>query len=662
MMTRQIVWILIVASFLGACRPERIGPPPAVKLDEGDVLFATAEKMFQSKSYKEALALYNSYLTRFSNRSPAPAALMKVGMIYSAWEDFEASRRIFQRLLDEYPASSFTGEANVEILVLFYKEGRYKEVIDRAPALLKDDTLSTQLRARLLILLGNVHLAAESPIEAFYSYSEALHHSEGSAKHHVISKLKEAITQIDTASMQTLLESLGDQPPAGHVMFQLGLNQIEAKRYDAAVTILTSFIKRFPFHEHVYEAKRVLDELNEKLILHQKIIGCLLPLSGPYKTFGQRALKGIELAINRYGFRKEAPPVKLIIKDTGSEPERATAAVKELLNENAAAIIGPIVSAEFAAIEAQDRGIPIVTLSQKEKIAEIGDYVFRHFITPKMQVTAIVSYASNVLGLKRFAVFYPDEEYGVTFMNLFWDQVTIHGGTIVGLEAYNPEHTDFADPIKRLVGLYYKLPKDLKSLAWATVMEEIGDIQTVGHDTGTRENPATSDQRKTDDKEEPQPIIDFEAVFIPDAPSKAGLIIPQLAFYDVEGVYFLGTNLWHSDQLIQMARQYVQEAIVPDGFFQDSASKEVQAFVGAFRESFNEDPGFIEAIAFDTAMILFEILGRPDVQLRSNLRDRLMTLHDYRGVTGLTSFDPSGEAVKRLYLLNIKGDKFLELR
>ena len=56
--------------------------------------------------------------------------------------------------------------------------------------------------------------------------------------------------------------------------------------------------------------------------------------------------------------------------------------------------------------------------------------------------------------------------------------------------------------------------------------------------------------------QEPQPIIDFEAIFIPDSPGKTGLIVPQLAYFDIKDVYLLGTNLWHSDALIKIADQY----------------------------------------------------------------------------------------------------------
>jgi len=95
------------------------------------------------------------------------------------------------------------------------------------------------------------------------------------------------------------------------------------------------------------------------------------------------------------------------------------------------------------------------------------------------------------------------------------------------------------------------------------------------------------------EKEEPEPIIDFQAIFIPDSFEKVGLIAPQLLFHDVAGVLLLGTNLWHSDELIHMARGYVQGAIVPDGFFLNSPSPRVRDFVSSYDEVLGSLPTFL---------------------------------------------------------------------
>jgi ABC-type branched-subunit amino acid transport system substrate-binding protein len=171
------------------------------------------------------------------------------------------------------------------------------------------------------------------------------------------------------------------------------------------------------------------------------------------------------------------------------------------------------------------------------------------------------------------------------------------------------------------------------------------------------------DEHIAEEKEKkPEAIVDFEAVFIPDAPKKAGLIIPQLAFYDITDTYLFGTNLWHSEKLIEMARQYVQDAIMPDGFFAETASGDVLDFVSAFHRTFNRKPEFIEAVAYDTAMILFQMINGPDIRFRSAIKNNLKKLTDFQGVTGLTSFDDKGEVQRKLYLLQIKGSRFVELK
>ncbi len=445
-------------------------------------------------------------------------------------------------------------------------------------------------------------------------------------------------------------------------MFQLGLNYADEERYDEALEILSVFTEKFPQHENIQQAKSLIAAINKKSVYSRYTIGCLLPLSGPYKIYGNGALKGIQLAFNQFNTGNHRPSIKIIVKDTASDSVKAAAAVKELFEENVAAIIGPVVTSGSAAREAQNYGIPIITLTQKDNIPEIGEYVFRNFITPGMQVKALVSYAVEELGLKSYAILYPDEKYGKTFMNLFWDEVIAHEGKVVGVESYKPDGTDFADPIKKLVGLYYEIPDKLKNIN-ETADENETDETTNENIVETLLLPLDKESENWNMKEndEPEAVVDFDVVFIPDAPKTSGLIIPQLAFYDVKDIYLFGTNLWHSDSLIDMTLKHAQGAVMPDGFFVESRSKNVKQFVDSYNEIFHRKPGFIEAAAYDTALILFQMVSRPDIRFRSVIKNELKRLEDFHGVTGLTSFDSNGDAIKNLYLLQIRGQRFVEL-
>jgi ABC-type branched-subunit amino acid transport system substrate-binding protein len=109
-----------------------------------------------------------------------------------------------------------------------------------------------------------------------------------------------------------------------------------------------------------------------------------------------------------------------------------------------------------------------------------------------------------------------------------------------------------------------------------------------------------------------------------------------------------------------MAQQYVQAALIPDGFFVESRSEHVRHFIKSFEEAFNDTPGFIEAVSFDTAMILQQLTNLPDVRSRKGLAMALKNLKNFKGVTGRTSFTETGDVDKDLYILRIRGDKFVE--
>ncbi len=663
MNANRVTILLCFFLVLGACVPKPPVPtgPPAVGV--GYDLFLAAEKLFAAEDYPESLNAYRGYVNQYPERPLAPAALMKIAQINSILGKYDEARWAYMRLISEYPRSSFNPDARVGILYTYYQETNYAEVIEQASDVLRSVDSDFHV-FQTYALVGDAYMELQSPADALKYYMEALQRATEFEQESITQKIKASITQLDSEKILRLIDEMDEEEPRAYLMFQLGLNYAMDEKYDDALIALENFLDRFPEHENTSWAEDLVEQIKQSALFNRYTIGCLLPLSGPYQAVGYRALKGIELALAMFSTQTGGPQMNIIVKDSGGSPDQTRMAMQELINAKIAAIIGPIVTAEVAAVEAQENKIPIITLTQKDNITSIGNYVFRNFITPEMQVKAIADYTTASLGLNRFAILYPDETYGITFMNLFWDRLIENGGKVVGLESYNPEHTDFADPIKKLVGLYYNIPEDLKEVVELSAEEEGDSLQHAQADSGQPFDPDSEDenQKPKNEKEEgPEAIVDFDAIFIPDSPKTSGLIIPQLAFYDVKDVYLLGTNLWHSDVLIKMAPHYVQGAIMPDGFFAGSAAPAVQDFVKTFEETYEEKPGFIEAIVYDSAMMLFSVLIQPDLRFKSELKNELLNLVDFAGITGPTYFDENGEAQKQLYLLSVKGRRFVEL-
>ena len=650
-----LVTVLGLITALWSC-----GPKPGVTpttLESADQLFQTAEDQFQANYYENALQLFEEFFRNYPDHAMAPAALMKIGIIHTHLGNYEQARNAYEQLTSRYPASSFAQDAYFEFLFSYYKEGEYNQLIQQAPVVMQNMDSSEHI-FRTYALIGDAYMAMGAPIDAIQFYIEAQNRSTMMGQAAIALKIKEAIAQLDSDDVAILLDTAEERLPVDYLLFQLGLNYAMEEAYGDAIDVLEEFLQRYPDHDNASLAKSLIEEIRKNALFQRHTLGCLLPLSGPYQKFGLDALRGIELALDQFSSQIENPAVNIIVKDTGGNPEKTRQAILELNDEQVAAIIGPLVTAQVAAQEAQALGIPIMTITQKDNIASIGNNVFRNFITPQMQVQVITNYVVDELGIRQFAILYPDETYGDTFMNLFWDQLIEKGGYVVGVQSYDPKGTDFAAPIKKLVGLYYETPEDLKPELEIYFVDD--EDQMEGEQEQSPEDENESDQADKEE-DEPRPIVDFEAVFIPDSPKKAGLIIPQLAYYDINDVLLIGTNVWHSKVLIKMAEQYVQGAIMPDAFFVNSESQHVRAFVDKFEETYQEKPGFIEAVVYDSAILLLGIINNPHVRYRSELREELLNLIEFQGVTGLTRFDANGDVQKKLHLLTIKGRKFVEV-
>ena len=658
--------------------------PPSPETVRAMKRFEEAERLFQERAYSQAVGIYQDYLGRFPKGPLVDTALMKTGAVYMAAEDYQQARQAFKRLVYECPKSPFAEDARFNVVLTYYNEADYRSALRYGKSFLKMATSRLQ-KSRIYNLIGYTCTADKRFKDAIKNYMDAYRLASDQDRMEIMRKVREVIIYLKESELNSLIGLYKKKAPGGYLRLRLAKKYASDDMLEPAMKVLSDFVSLFPHHDEFETALALMEELKSRALVKHSLIGCILPLSGPYRTFGTQALTGIEHALDRFNAQGHVNPIQLIIKDSKGDPNEAVRAIETLvLKDGVVGIIGPMITSESAAIRAQALKVPIMTLTQKPDITKLGDHVFRNFLTLSLQVKTIVEYATEDLGLRKFAIFYPHERYGVSFMNRFWDELIRYGAEVVGIESYEPDQTDFSNDIKKLVGLYYPRPKKSRKQQMLTSPETIarpssdeqeptdlfpeGQMRAAG---GLELKQVLSsfygtapdqDEFPSSNRGESGPIIDFEAIFIPDSFEKVGLVAPQFLYHDVADVVLLGTNLWHSDKLIKTARRHVQGAIVPDGFFMDSPSPDVQDFVNSFKEVFGRTPAFLEAQAYDAAWILFQAANQPQVRSRQALKAALLEVKDFSGVTGLTSFDETGDAEKQLYLLKVEGDHFAQIK
>jgi ABC-type branched-subunit amino acid transport system substrate-binding protein len=354
-------------------------------------------------------------------------------------------------------------------------------------------------------------------------------------------------------------------------------------------------------------------------------IGALLPLDGDYAPFGNAALNGIHLAARVFGERHFLVEIKAMDPGTGPESVKRLKALID--NQNVVGLVGPLLSRTALPVGrfAELNKIPVIVISQKSGVPQLGDYVFRNFLTPRQQARTIADYAYNTLGLKRFAVLYPKNSYGTELSGSFKQEVEELGGVVVGEVSYRGGQTDFSAELEYLFG-----------------------VEVTEYLEGRRH---VTEYRRT---------IDADALFIPDYHHTVGLIAPFLIYYDIDDIMLLGSNGWNSPKLTELAGDYVEGAVFVDGFFSESGRPATAEFVRRFKEAYGYSPGIIEAQAYDAAMMLLLALKEGPVS-REGIKERLKKITDPDGATAEITFDRVGEAKKELFLLTVEDGKIREL-
>lgn len=520
-----------------------------------------------------------------------------------------------------------------------------EEIEDDQPKISIIEILSSE--AEKFSLQGNYQ-------DALFVYNQALAQASEDEKPSLIFRIELVLSKTPTKKIEEFIDIKNIYIPKPLLLYWLGLNYALENNAVKSKEILEAFLFQYPDHPYYSDASDLVDVI-KKSLFNRDTIGCLLPLTGKYAVFGQRALSGIQLAIQELS-KKYSREFKLIIKDTQANPDMAIEGIRQLHQKNVAGIIGPLLAVNQAGQEAEKLQIPIIALTQKSDFPLQGDYLFANFITPEMQVQTLGAYLFLKLGIKKVAILYPNEKYGKKYMELFWDIVDEYDGEVVGVEPYDGKKTDFAEPIQKLTGQFFPIPDFLKPEAVdpennaAHYEDQNIDLVQIAIESETRE----------ENKEE-KIQIDFEALFIPDSPSKVNLILPQLAFNDARGMYLIGTNLWHHKSLLKEAKGYNKHAIITDGFFDGSQNPVTVQFVKKFESLFDTKPKFLEAISYDTASMLFLTAMDETIDSRQTLKDSLQGKRIFEGVTGNTIFDKDGIAHRELFLMTIKKGKFVEI-
>lgn len=448
-----------------------------------------------------------------------------------------------------------------------------------------------------------------------------------------------------TSAVEDLYKSFEDSPIADLALFRLASLQFKQGDRSKALDNFKLLISKFPNSPKSSVANGFLLAEQNTGIVDKGAIGVLLPLKGKFGRFGQHTLQAIELAFGVFGNIEPEGKYTLVMEDSGEDADQAIAGLERLVNQHhVIAVIGPLLSKGIDQVtsRAQELGVPMISLARASSSTTSGNFVFQGGITLQMQAEQIAKYAKEKLGINNFAEVYPKDKAGNETASIFWDAVEGLGAQIVGAESYAPGETDFRQVVDKLSGLYYTEARQ-RELDELAKQRELNNIRKR--------------TRKTEQYYSLKPIVDYQAVFIPEDAKSAGQIIPTFAYRDVDHMKFLGTAAWNSPELISRVQNYGDGVLFTDAYYPGNPLAHSMKFTEAYRGTFGAEPTSMEAVAYDAARIVHMALLEGS-STRSEMKDHIQSVKNFTGATGKITY-VNGLLNRDLKVLTIHNGKIV---
>jgi ABC-type branched-subunit amino acid transport system substrate-binding protein len=589
----------------------------------------------------KALSRFKLLAAKHPQSDVADDATLQIARIYVKQGHFDLAYKTYMSLVESDVFSPNEAEALLGASRCLHKLGRLDESLALSARGLKIPGLSDAFklefyRQRYAVLATTGDRLDSLRALAFIFDKDPKPESKASVQ----ARAGEIVSQyLSEADLEKIVNNTEFGFVRAQAAYRMGLFRMQKKAYDDARSYFgraAEWGQGTPFQA---KAQSYMAQIDSRRRVDADTIGAVLPLTGKYSTIAYKTLNGLKLGLGIVGSDRSG--LRLAVVDSEGTPDGARKSVERLvLEDSVIAVVGSLLSKTATAVagKTEELGVPSIALSQKAGLTEGGTYIFRNAVTSEMQVKELVRLAMDQMGMKRFAILYPNDAFGVEYANLFWDEVLARGGSIAGAQIYNSTETDFRGPVKRLVGTYY-------------VADRQGEYKNRVTEWFKKQKKVSSRQQPPDDLL--PPVIDFDAIFIPDSAKAVGQLAPMLAYQGVTNVRLLGTNVWNSSDFVRRGQKNVERAFFVDSTLTTDPKFKDSKFYTEYKKIFGEDPGVFESQGYETGILLRRLINGGE-RTRVGLASALSSLREFQGVSGPMTMNPNRELVRPLTAFTVK--------
>ena len=376
-------------------------------------------------------------------------------------------------------------------------------------------------------------------------------------------------------------------------------------------------------------------------------IGVLLPLSGRYAHFGERALHGVRMAVSklRYGDN-----ITLIIADSGGNANATISGYQRLLAEGCVAVVGPLLANDVRALAPALRpDVPVMALTNQRALARLAPSLFVHSVGPQVQAAFLAELVRRQL-----------RERARLAQPLAQPQVAV----IASADASSQASADLFQRLLEADGV-----AKVHRLTVDGAIDERGRLLALRRDS--------DDALLLDELDEDLALFIAEpdlapmlppglaAVYLPLRGKEVAALAGQLAYVGLNQVEILGDSRWRDGHLFDDHGRYLAKAAIAALPSADQARQQT-VFSAAPQEEYRQLWGdharsLLSDVAFDSLVVeatLTSSWGLQGMPLVRALRDP----GGFPLPTGNVVFDHDGIGHKGFALLTVRDGALVPLK
>jgi branched-chain amino acid transport system substrate-binding protein len=340
---------------------------------------------------------------------------------------------------------------------------------------------------------------------------------------------------------------------------------------------------------------------------HELTIGAILPMTGSASGYGKWMQRGIDLAVEdvNAGGGVRGRQLSVIVEDSKSDNRAGVDAANKLITvDKVPALEVALTGVTKSVIPLAERNsVIVITSATAPGLTDDSKYLFRNATNIRNEVDKMIRACIGVLGIKRVSVISVNNPVGPWVNEYFKREFETAGGQVPNTELFQPDTTDFRTQLEKL----------------------------------RQGNP------------DALYILGFQ---------QTGLIMKQARELGIQ-CQFLGITDFELPEVLKIAGNAADGAIYTKAAYDPkSEDLNVASYVKKYTERYGEAPEVYSATVYDATRLIalaFEKAGdAPDA-----IREYILTIKDYPGASGVTTFMPNRDVSKPVQLKKIVGTEYV---